>query len=157
MGVRPPRELLDWLRGYAPAVRALGLRLRVIVADELAPCHEYIFWMRSKIVLMYGSSERVIDDNICSIGVFKRHVDLVFKRGADLDDPDGILQGTGKGMRHLKITSSADLRRAEIRTFLRKARRHASLGSASRGRTRSLTTRVKPRAVAKPAPLPRLF
>lgn len=156
MGLRPPAELADWLRSYEPAIGSLALRVRDIVADELAPCHEYIFWMRSKIVLMYGSSERVIDDNICSIGVFARHVNLSFRRGADLHDPAGILEGAGRGMRHLKVKSAADLRRSEIRTFLRKARHHAGLDPAPRSRRRVLTTRVKPRAV-QPAPLPRLF
>jgi hypothetical protein len=157
MGTRAPRELIDFLRGYDPAVRTLALRLRAIVLGELAPCHEYIFWMRSKVVLLYGSSERVIDDNICSIGVFSRHVDLAFKRGADLEDRDGVLEGAGKGMRHIKVMTVADLDRPEIPRFLRKARRHAGLEPARRGTRRAVVTRVKPKPAAKPAAFPRLF
>lgn len=37
---RPPRELLEFLYRYDPA--------------EIASCHEYIFEMRSKVVLLYG-------------------------------------------------------------------------------------------------------
>src|SRR5690349_19853877 len=34
---------------------------------------------------------------------FKAHVNVGFFRGAELADPDGLLQGTGKFMRHVKL------------------------------------------------------
>ena len=37
------------------------------------PASEYIFEMRSKVVLLYGTTERVIKDCICSIHVFVKH------------------------------------------------------------------------------------
>lgn len=157
MAAKPPPELLEFLLGRGPAVRTLALRLRTIVVGELAPCHEYIFWMRSKVVLLYGSSDRVIDDNICSIGVFARHVDLSFKRGADLDDPGGILEGTGKGMRHIKVKVLADLAHPAIRSLLRQSRRQAGLKPARRGERRVVKTRVKPTRLPERPDLPRLF
>lgn len=36
---------------------------------------------------------------------FTAHVNVGFFRGAELDDPYGILEGTGKFMRHVKIRS----------------------------------------------------
>ena len=84
---RPPRELLEFLYRYDRAVQSLALGLRKIVHEEMAPCHEYIFAMRSKVVLLYGATARVIDDGICHINVFTRHVLLGFSRGAELDDP----------------------------------------------------------------------
>jgi hypothetical protein len=157
MATKPPPELLEFLSGSDPTVRSLALRLRTIVLGEMAPCHEYIFWMRTKVVLLYGSSDRVIDDNICFISVFARHVDLVFKRGADLDDPDGILEGAGKGMRHIKVKASADVARPAIRSLLGQSRRQAGLKPAPRGARRLVKTRVKPRAQPERPALPRLF
>ena len=157
MATKPPPELLEFLSGSDPTVRSLALRLRTIVVGEMAPCHEYIFWMRTKVVLLYGSSDRVIDDNICFISVFARHVDLAFKRGADLDDPDGILEGAGKGMRHIKVKASADLARAAIRSLLRQSRRQAGLKPAPRGARRAVKTRVKPRRQLDRHDWPRLF
>lgn len=43
-----------------------------------------------------------------------RHVTIGFARGATLPDPAGLLEGTGKVHRHVKIRSEADLRRAEL-------------------------------------------
>jgi len=37
------------------------------------------------------------------VGVFNAHVNIGFFRGAELSDPSGLLQGTGKYMRHVKI------------------------------------------------------
>ena len=75
-----PRELLEFLHRYDPAIQSLALAVRTVVHQELAPCHEYIFEMRSKVVLLYGATEHVIADGICQIGVFARHVTLAFPR-----------------------------------------------------------------------------
>src|SRR5262245_27374293 len=37
------------------------------------------------------------------VNVFQKHVNVGFYRGADLPDPSGILLGTGKRMRHVKL------------------------------------------------------
>jgi hypothetical protein len=41
------------------------------------------------------------------VNVFTRHASLGFFNGADLDDPSGLLQGTGKRMRHIKLLPDA--------------------------------------------------
>jgi hypothetical protein len=37
------------------------------------------------------------------VNVFTSHVNVGFFLGADLDDPAGLLEGTGKRMRHVKL------------------------------------------------------
>lgn len=37
------------------------------------------------------------------VGVFKAHVNVGFFQGAALPDPAGLLEGTGKRMRHVKL------------------------------------------------------
>jgi hypothetical protein len=148
-----PLQLLEFLRRYDPEIRSLALGLRTLVHEEMAPCHEYIFAMRSKVVLLYGATERVIDDGICHINVFVRQVNLGFSRGTELEDLGGVLQGTGKAMRHITLKVSIDLRRPEIRSFLRKARRHAGLARRQRSAAR-VVTRVKAKKRAKRLSLP---
>jgi hypothetical protein len=140
----PPRELLEFLHRYDAAIRALALGLRKVVHAELAPSHEYIFEMRSKVVLLYGATERVIADGICNIGVFRRHVLLGFPRGADLKDPAGVLQGTGQAMRHIRLNKLSDLDRPDIRKFLRRARKHAGVRRRRDETAGEVVTRVKP-------------
>jgi hypothetical protein len=142
----PPGELREFLYPYAPVVQSLALGLRAIVHEEMAPCHEYIFSMRSKVVLLYGATERVIADGICSIAVFPRHVTLTFTHGVDLEDPDRLLQGTGKGMRHLRLTTLSELDRPEVRTFLRRARKRAGFKRRSSRTSDEVVTKVKPKS-----------
>jgi len=148
----PPRELLEFLYRYDPGVQSLALGLRKVVHEEMAPCHEYIFEMRSKVVLLYGATERVIADGICSIGVFARHVTLGFPHGKELDDPAGVLQGTGKGMRHIHVKKLSDLDRPVVRAFLRQARKHASLQRRRRRTADEVVTRVKQKPPVRQPP-----
>lgn len=148
---KPPPELLEFLFRYDPAIQSLALGLRRVIHEEMAPCHEYIFVMRSKVVLLYSSTERVIADCICSIGVFVRHVTLAFHQGKDLKDPAGILEGKGKAMRHTKLKTLAELDRPEIRSYLREARTQAGLKRPRRGAPKEVVTRVKTKPPARAA------
>jgi hypothetical protein len=147
---KPPHELLEFLYRYDPAIQSLALGLRKVVLEELAPCHEYIFDMRSKVVLVYGATDRVIKDSICFIGVFAKHVTLTFKRGTDLDDRSGALKGTGKAMRHLTLKKLSELDRPEIRALLRKARKLAGLRRLRRPTADDVVTRVKKKSSVMP-------
>lgn len=146
---RPPRELVEFLDWYDPGIQSLAMGLRKVVHEEMAPCHEYIFEMRSKVVLLYGATEQVIADGICNINVFARHVILGFPRGTDLDDPAGVLQGTGKAMRHITLKKLSDLDRPEIRGYLRQARKHSGLKPRRHGTAGEVVTRVKQKPTAR--------
>jgi hypothetical protein len=147
---KPPPELLEFLYRYDHAIQSLALGLRQVIHEEMSPCHEYIFEMRSKVMLLYSSTDRVIADGICNIGVFRRHVTLAFVRGTDLEDRAGILQGIGKAMRHITLTKLSDLDRPEIRRYLRKARRVAGLKRSRDRSTEEVVTRVKQKSVPRP-------
>ena len=42
------------------------------------------------------------------VNAFKAHVDVGFFRGAEIADPEGLLEGTGKFMRHVKLRPGRD-------------------------------------------------
>ena len=154
---KPPRELLEFLYRYDPDIQSLALSLRKVIHEEMAPCHEYVFEMRSKVVLLYGATERVIADGLCNIGVFVRHVILGFPRGIDLDDPAGVLQGTGKAMRHITLKRLSDLDRPEIRLYLRQARKHAGLTRRRHRTSAEVVTRVKQKSSTRRPAWPQIF
>src|SRR5262245_17358074 len=155
---KPPPELIEFLHAYKPSVQSIGLGLRQVVLEEMAPCHEYIFPMRSKVVLLYGSSEKVIADCVCSIAIFSRHVTLVFHRGVDLTDKHHLLQGAGKALRHIRVEHLEELDRPELRTYLREARRRSPLRTRRRTNPDDVMTRVKKKKKAMRRPeFPRMF
>jgi hypothetical protein len=43
------------------------------------------------------------------VNVFKAHVNVGFFLGAELDDPAGLLEGTGRRMRHVKVRPGVEL------------------------------------------------
>jgi len=43
------------------------------------------------------------------VNVFKAHVNVGFFRGAEIADPRGLLEGTGKFMRHVKLRTEHDV------------------------------------------------
>ena len=156
MNEQPPPSIASSLFRYDQGVRAIALGLRQVVVDELAPCHEYIFAMRSKLMLLYGSSEKVIADCVCSIAVFRRHATLSFHHGVDLPDAYGMLQGHGKALRHIRIEHLSDLDRQELRFYLREARKRSNMKSR-RGTDREVITRVKSSPVRKQVEHRRMF
>jgi Domain of unknown function (DU1801) len=120
----PPAELIGFLRPYDRAVQELALGLRELVLEEMAPCHENIYDAYSAVAIGYGPSDR-LKDCICHIAVYEKHVNLGFNRGTTLDDPQGVLKGTGKWTRHITLKSLSDLERPEIAALLRRAREQA--------------------------------
>ena len=51
------------------------------------------------------------------------HVQFGFFAGARLDDPEGLLRGSGKYVRHVKVTSVAKIPRKALVALLRQAMR----------------------------------
>jgi hypothetical protein len=43
------------------------------------------------------------------VNAFTAHVNVGFFRGAEIADPDGLLEGTGKFMRHVKLRPERDI------------------------------------------------
>src|SRR5262245_9972944 len=43
------------------------------------------------------------------VNAFKAHVNVGFFRGAELADPEGLLEGSGKFMRHVKLRLERDV------------------------------------------------
>ena len=68
-------------------------------------------------------SRPVYEDNgpLAYIVAFKNHVNLGFSRGVALTDEAGVLEGTGKEMRHVKLTDPDDVQPDVLRGLLREA------------------------------------
>lgn len=43
------------------------------------------------------------------VNAFRAHISVGFFRGAEIADPQGLLQGTGKFMRHVKLRPARDV------------------------------------------------
>jgi hypothetical protein len=52
------------------------------------------------------------------VNVFKAHVNVGFFQGAELDDPAGLLIGTGKHMRHVRVQPEAPVDSKALKTLI---------------------------------------
>lgn len=57
------------------------------------------------------------------VNVFKAHVNVGFFRGAFLPDPDKILEGNGKRMRHVKIKVGQEVNEFALKAMIHEAYR----------------------------------
>lgn len=58
---------------------------------------------------------------VCAISPHKAHVNLHFYKGASLPDPGGLLEGSGKALRHVKVTKPEDIHWDHIAQLVREA------------------------------------
>src|SRR5690242_5604751 len=55
------------------------------------------------------------------VNVFTAHVNVGFFLGAELADPEGLLEGSGKFMRHVKLRSDRELDASALRALIEQA------------------------------------
>ena len=144
---RPPPALIKFLKPYDREIRDLALNLRELVLEEMAPCYENIYDAYSAVAIGYGTSDR-LRDGIFHVAVYSKHVNLGFNEGASLDDPKGILQGSGNQIRHITIKTPEDIKRPELRAYIRRARKKAfadarKLGEPAKEKPAGVVSTVK--------------
>ena len=69
----------------------------------------------------YGVGPRKMIDGFAYILPYKRWINLGFYQGVDLEDPKGLLEGTGAKMRHIKIRSVDEAKQPEVRVLIEAA------------------------------------
>lgn len=120
----PRREYLEFLSAYEPEITALALAVRALVLTEAPDAVELLYDAYNAVSAGYSFTGRPSDAFI-HIAAYAGWVNLGFNHGADLDDPDGVLQGRGRQVRHIRIASIADARKPVVRAFVRAAIREA--------------------------------
>jgi Domain of unknown function (DU1801) len=115
---RPPdRRLLNYLAPYDPRIASLALALREIVLDQAPEAIESLV-NGYAVAIGFSFTGKPIKDGFCHVVAYKNCVNLGFNRGALLVDPDGVLEGTGRLIRHLRIRSHDELDRPLVHRFL---------------------------------------
>lgn len=122
--IRPPgEELIRMLSRYDLEVGGLALALRELILKEAPDAVEKLFQVYA-LVFWYSLTGRM-GDAFCQVVIYPKGVNLMFNRGAELEDPDAVLVGEGKIIRHIKVRRPEDLKNPHLRRFIRKALKHA--------------------------------
>ena len=108
---------------------------------------EFVYDNYYALVVGFGPNERP-SQAIFSIVIYPRHVSLCFIFGAELDDPQKILQGSGNQVRHVRLERAATLDRPEVRALISRAIEASETPFNRHGRRRMLIrmASAKPRS-----------
>ncbi|MDX1417125.1 MAG: DUF1801 domain-containing protein [Candidatus Promineifilaceae bacterium] len=106
-------ELMD---AAVPNLRPIARRLREIVV-EIDPDTVEVVRLGDN-AATYGVGPKKMSEGYVYIMPHKNWVNLGFYKGAELPDPDQLLEGTGKNLRHIKNRSLAAAERPQIRTLI---------------------------------------
>jgi hypothetical protein len=116
-------DLIRELSTYDLSVGELALALREMVLEEAPASVEKLLRVYA-LVFWYSLTGRM-SDAFVQVVVYPKGVNLMFNRGAELPDPDGVLVGEGKIIRHIKVRRPEDLKNRHLRKFIRAALKHA--------------------------------
>jgi hypothetical protein len=73
-------------------------------------------------ILHDGHPTACVDDAAFAyVNAFTAHVNVGFFRGAEIADPAGLLEGSGRFMRHVKLTSDRDVDATALRNLIETA------------------------------------
>ncbi len=68
--------------------------------------------------LKYGGILFSSGQPFAGVFAYKEHVSVEFSQGAKIADTDGLLEGAGKGRRHLKLRRVADIQAKKLAKYL---------------------------------------
>jgi len=112
----------DVIAASPPEIQKLAQAARALLADVMPGITE-VPWARQKIA-GYGVGPKKMSEHFCYLAPFKKHLNLGFFYGADLPDPQNLLEGAGKELRHIKIRSAEQLRHPAVRELIERASGH---------------------------------
>jgi hypothetical protein len=134
---RPPDpRLLGFLEAYDRSIAGLALSLREIILDEVPDASESVYQVYT-VAIWFGFSGKM-KDMFCYIAANARHINLGFPRGSTLPDPNHVLEGEGKAMRHIKFTSQRDLERPFVRRYIQASIEQLGVTAAQGGTGKSV-------------------
>ena len=106
----------DAVSGSSSHVKEIAKRLRELIIDVYPDVVE-VPWPKQRIV-GYGVGPKKMSEHFCYIGAHRDHVNLGFYYGAELSDPEGLLEGTGKKLRHVKVRDQAEVEEPTLRRLI---------------------------------------
>jgi predicted DNA-binding protein (MmcQ/YjbR family) len=110
-----PRTFSGVVRSCSPAVRAIAKGLRDLVYDELTGVEERFFGGRRPMAIYRTAAD------VCWIQPQLKWCNLYFTRGAEISDPDQLLQGTSERFKYVSVRSLDELKQLPLRAWLRES------------------------------------
>jgi hypothetical protein len=118
------KEFDDFLSAYSPDVQKLAKRARKLIFEVTPDVSETVYPAMK--VVRYGLQGNKMAGLVFGIMPTKAGVSLGFMHGTSLPDPEGLLEGTGKNLRHVKLKKKEDVDNPALKALVEAEIREAS-------------------------------
>lgn len=109
----------ELLSNYSEPVQAIARQARQTILSLLDDdAIERVMENNKNVVYSYTGEYM---ETAVYIAPFKAHANLGFFKGVDLPDPEGLLEGTGKNLRHVKLRAPDDVNKPAVQALIRAA------------------------------------
>jgi hypothetical protein len=135
--LRPPDPgYLKLLLPYGEVIQKLALAARRLILEEAPEASEFVYEVYT-IADHFTFTERP-SDAFAFTTTHTNWVNLGFNFGSRLPDPDGLLCGEGKWIRHVRIAQATDLDALSVRELVRAAIAQAEPPEGKLGKPRTV-------------------
>lgn len=93
--------------------------LREYILESYPDSNELLYHTHA-LTSVFSISDK-LGDAFCMIPIYTNHLNLGFNKGTLLNDPYGLLTGTGNLIRHIPVTSPADYRNKKVKDLVKSA------------------------------------
>jgi Domain of unknown function (DU1801) len=107
-----------FLKGYSPQVREIAVKAREVILSVMPDATEKVYPGWKVIQYATGADMKSV---FAAISPQRERVNLGLANAVDLKDPDGLLEGDGKAIRHVKLTSPEAAAAPAVRELVRGA------------------------------------
>lgn len=131
----PSAQLAGFIGKFELARQRHIRAARAAMRQRFPAANELVYDNYNFFVIGYGATERA-SDCFCSLAANAGGLRLCLLQGADLPDPDRILQGTGRQNRYVRLPDVSVLSSAPVEALLTAAAGNApaALPAAQKGR-----------------------
>lgn len=104
------------LSKYPEDISDLALAARKLILKELPDISEIPDEKANMIAYGFANTYK---DMICTIILSKKGIKIGLNKGSELNDPEGLLEGTGKVHKYVQINATKDLKNPAIKDLLK--------------------------------------
>lgn len=121
--MRPDQQeesLREFIAMYDPNIQEIFLHLRAFILKYYPGANQLIYDGYNTVSVAFSFSKK-LNDAFCHLALYKNHVNIGFNRGAELQEPELKLEGSGRLIRHYKVGILENIPEKELTSLLKKA------------------------------------
>lgn len=144
----PAQQLSGFLAEFTPEIATRARTALKQLRQLVPPSVEMVYDNYNFLVVGFSPTPRP-SEAVLSLALYARGIGLCFLHGAKLPDPHGILRGSGKQVRSIKIITGEELADPRVQETIRLAVEHAPVPYPRGSKRRLVIKSISPKRRAR--------